>query len=92
MADIRDFTRRRFLVADDETFMLGIIERMLLAFRPRGILKVTDGGAAIDKLNDDPTPVDCIIADFNMKPVNGLQLLKKIRTGESLGFRAIRSS
>jgi YesN/AraC family two-component response regulator len=76
-----DFSSKRFLIVDDEIFMLGTIERMLKQCNAGSIMKAGDGGKALRAIKDNFTQVDCIIADFNMKPVNGLQLLQGIRLG-----------
>lgn len=81
MTESHDYSTRRFLVVDDEPFMLSVLERMLRPFKPAAIHKASGGAEALRSIKDDLTQVDCIISDFNMKPVNGLQLLQAIRTG-----------
>ncbi len=76
-----DFSSKRFLIVDDEAFMLGTIERMLKQCNAGLIMKASDGGKALRSVKDNFTQVDCVIADFNMKPINGLQLLQGIRLG-----------
>ena len=76
-----DYSSKRFLIVDDEAFMLGTIERMLKQCNAGLIIKATDGGKALRWIKDNFTQVDCIIADFNMTPINGLQLLQGIRLG-----------
>jgi YesN/AraC family two-component response regulator len=81
MEQAPDFSSKRFLIVDDEAFMLGTIERMLKQCHAGHIMKATDGGKALRSVKDNFTQVDCIIADFNMKPINGLQLLQGVRLG-----------
>src|SRR3954465_12289427 len=81
MEKLPDFSSKRFLIVDDETFMLGTIERMLKQCHAGLIMKAADGGQALRAVKDNFTQVDCIIADFNMKPINGLQLLQGVRMG-----------
>jgi YesN/AraC family two-component response regulator len=76
-----DYSSKRFMIVDDETFMLGMIERMLKQCNAGHIMKASDGGKALRSVKDNFTQVDCIIADFNMKPINGLQLLQGVRLG-----------
>ncbi len=76
-----DYSSKRFLIVDDESFMLSLIDRMLKQCNAGLILKATDGGTALRSVKDNFTQVDCIISDCNMKPVNGLQLLQGIRMG-----------
>ncbi len=81
MEKLPDYSSKRFLIADDEAFMLGTIERMLKQCNAGLLLKATDGGKALRAVKDNFTQVDCVIADFNMKPINGLQLLQGVRMG-----------
>jgi YesN/AraC family two-component response regulator len=81
MEKLPDYSSKRFLIVDDEVFMLGLIERMLKECKAGLIMKASDGGAALRSIKDNFTQVDCIITDFNMKPINGLQLLQGVRLG-----------
>lgn len=81
MEKLPDYSSKRFLIVDDEQFMIGLIERMLKECKAGVIMKANDGGAALRTIKDNFTQVDCIISDFNMKPVNGLQLLQGVRMG-----------
>ncbi len=81
MDNTPDYSTKRFLIVDDETFMLGTIERMLKMCNAALIMKASDGGKALRSVKDNFTQVDCIIADFNMKPINGLQMLQGVRMG-----------
>lgn len=81
MEKMPDYSSKRFLIVDDETFMLGLVERMLKDCNAALIMKASDGGMALRSVKDNFTQVDCVIADFNMKPINGLQLLQGIRLG-----------
>jgi YesN/AraC family two-component response regulator len=81
MDKLPNYANRKFLLVDDEFFMLGLIERVLRDCKAGLVLRAPNGAAAIDLINSDKTHVDCVIADLNMTPVNGLQLLKTVRTG-----------
>ncbi len=81
MEKLPDYSSKRFLIVDDEQFMIGLIERMLKECKASVIMKANDGGAALRSIKDNFTQVDCIIADYNMKPLNGLQLLQGVRMG-----------
>lgn len=81
MADTPDYSKRQFLIVDDEPFMLSMLDRVLKNLKATRIIKARDGAEAIKCIRDDMGRVDCIISDFNMKPVNGLQLLQGIRMG-----------
>ncbi len=81
MEKLPDYSAKRFLIVDDEVFMLGLIDRMLKQCNAGGIMKAGDGAAGLRAVKDNFTQVDCILADYNMKPVNGLQLLQAVRMG-----------
>lgn len=81
MEKLPDYSSKRFLIVDDEPFMLSLIERMLKECKATSIMKANDGGAALKTIKDNFTQVDVILSDYNMKPVNGLQLLQGVRMG-----------
>ncbi len=81
MEKLPDYSSKRFLIVDDEQFMIGLVERMLKECKAGVIMKANDGGAALRSIKDNFTQVDVIISDFNMKPLNGLQLLQGVRMG-----------
>jgi YesN/AraC family two-component response regulator len=81
MDKLPDYSEKRFLIVDDEPFMLSLVDRMLKQCKAGLILKATDGGSAMRAVKDNFTQVDCIISDCNMKPLNGLQLLQGVRIG-----------
>lgn len=81
MDKLPDYSSKKFLIVDDEVFMLGLIERMLKECKAGLIMKASDGGMALRTIKDNFTQVDCIISDFNMQPINGLQLLQGVRLG-----------
>ena len=66
-----------------EEFMRTLVVRMLKQFNGKDILTASDGASAVQALAKQVKPVDCIICDFNMDPVNGLMLLKAIRSGKA---------
>jgi len=81
MDKLPDYSDKKFLIVDDEAFMLSLVDRMLKQCKAGLILKAADGAAAMRSVKDSFTQVDCIISDCNMKPVNGLQFLQGVRMG-----------
>jgi two-component system chemotaxis response regulator CheY len=81
MPDSTDYADKHFLVVDDQPYMAELITRMLRSHKPRHITNANDGVQALKTVGAGGVPVDCIISDFNMKPINGLQLLQGIRMG-----------
>jgi YesN/AraC family two-component response regulator len=76
-----NYKSRKFLLVDDESFMLGLIERVLKQCQAGRVLRAANGGRALELFHDKSMRVDCIIADLNMKPMNGLELLQAVRAG-----------
>jgi CheY-like chemotaxis protein len=75
---------RRFLVVDDQAYMIDVICEMLRHFGADDLIRAENAEAALARCG--PKSVfDCIICDFNMKPVSGLQLLQAIRIGRRAG-------
>jgi CheY-like chemotaxis protein len=79
-----EFAGKRFLVVDDMPEMTETVIRMLKHYGASDFFRSANaeealGIAARQKL-------DCIISDFNMAPLNGLQFLAKIRTGAQAGI------
>ena len=81
MDKLPDYSAKKFLLVDDDRFMLGLVDRMLKECKASVIVKASDGATALRTIKDNFTQVDCIITDYNMKPINGLQLLQGIRLG-----------
>jgi CheY-like chemotaxis protein len=74
----------RVLVADDEGFSLSIVARMLREMGCVDVLSADGGPRALNSLlNDRPPGVKLAVVDFNMPEINGLQILKLIRTGKA---------
>src|SRR4051812_29248683 len=88
MAAAKELSELRVLVIDDETFMLDVIFRALRGIGIPDVVKAGDGPEAIDLVSHESNLFDCIIADFNMKPMNGLQFLQRIRSNLEPGIPA----
>ncbi len=72
---------KRFLIVDDESFS---VEAVRLGLKNSGYGNVTiafDGALALQALETARLPFDCVITDFIMPNMNGLEMLKAIRTG-----------
>lgn len=70
------------LVVDDEAFSLSIIARVLKDLGCPTILEAKSGQHALDTYAALKKP-DFSIVDFNMPGLNGLQILKAVRTGRT---------
>ncbi len=71
---------REVLIVDDEPFSRAIIHAILRELGVGFIHQARNGADAAEMLSVQGT-IDCVVSDFNMPVVNGLQLLKGIRTG-----------
>jgi len=81
MSDNKSTKDLHVLVVEDEQFMMSILKRMLATIGIANVVEATDGVDALSKL--EVHNVDVIIADIMMEPMNGLNLLKLLRTGMS---------
>ena len=81
MEKLPNYASRTFLLVDDESFMLGLIDRVLKQCQAGKVLRAPHGAKAMNMFSGSATQVDCIIADLNMEPTNGLELLQAVRTG-----------
>jgi len=75
-----DLTGRCLLIVDDVDFSRKILVNMLERMGKPKILTASDGVQALQTLTHH-REVDAVISDFNMPAMNGLGLLKAIRTG-----------
>jgi two-component system chemotaxis response regulator CheY len=74
---------RSFLIVDDEPFSRDIVRRMIAELHPRELAAAQSGEEALALLNQGDSFYDCVITDFSMAPINGLELLKAIRTSSA---------
>lgn len=65
------------LVVDDYQTMIRIIKNLLKQLGFSNVDEATDGAAALQKIG--AKPYGLIISDWNMEPMTGLDLLKKVR-------------
>lgn len=68
------------LIVDDYKTMLRIIRNLLSQLGFNNVDEATDGTMAFAKLEEKPFKL--VISDWNMVPMSGLELLKKIRADE----------
>ncbi len=74
----------RVLVADDESFSLSIVARMLREMGCSDLVTVDGGARCLSQFRfDSPPGIKLAVLDFNMPEINGLQVLKAIRTGRA---------
>lgn len=91
MSDVGDklkeqYPTLRVLVADDKAFIRSIVQGMLLRLKVKNILQASNGEQAIKLLKKHNYRIGCIISDWNMDPVGGLELLRTVRCGDIPGL------
>ena len=70
----------KILIVDDNAAMRGIVRAVLSAFGCINVKEASDARAAFQIVNAEP--VDVLIVDWKMKPVDGLALVKRLRDPE----------
>ena len=81
MADPHErFAHVRVLVADRDMRVATLVKRVLRSFGFSMIETAGSGEAALDKLRAEK--FDLIITEWNMQPINGIELVKAIRTAK----------
>lgn len=78
MAEL-DISKVRFLIAEDNPFMRSILRMLLGAFGVHEYVEAKDGAQAWDMLGSSDS--DIILLDWEMEPVNGIELAKRVRKG-----------
>jgi two-component system, chemotaxis family, chemotaxis protein CheY len=83
--EIAVLEQKTVLLVDDQRFVRSIVRASLADIDRMVIKQAEDGAQALKILQAEP--VDAIVLDINMAPMNGLIALKAIRTGAH-GIRA----
>ena len=71
----------RILVVDDSKVMRGVLRKMLGCDETE-VLEAHDGKHALEVLAAEP--VDCVISDWNMPRMKGIDLLRQVRQDAAL--------
>jgi two-component system chemotaxis response regulator CheY len=72
----------RVFIVDDYTTMLRILRNLLRQLEINNVEEATNGETAYHMLQK--APPDLIISDWNMAPMTGLDLLRKVRADAKL--------
>ena len=76
----------KFLVVDDYSTMRKIVKKILTDLGYSRIEEAEDGKPALEKVNQavaSGDPFGCIISDWNMPGMSGLELLKAVRANDA---------
>ena len=74
--------KMKVLIVDDYKTMLRILRNLLRQLDFANVEEATDGSMALQKLRQDSYGL--VISDWNMEPMTGIQLLREVRTDDSL--------
>lgn len=69
------------LVVEDELFSREVVARALNTLNFGSVAKAGDGVQAIKQMQSAVQPFDAVITDYRMPEMNGLELLRRIRSG-----------
>ncbi|THB67555.1 MAG: response regulator [Desulfovibrio sp.] len=72
-----DFLKMKILIVDDARVARQIVKNMLEESGFTDIIEAENGDKALELLSKEK--VDCVLSDWNMPKMNGLELLRKIR-------------
>ena len=72
----------RVFIVDDYTTMLRILRNLLRQLEVNNVEEASDGDTAYHLMQKSPP--DLVISDWNMAPVTGLDLLRKVRADAKL--------
>jgi two-component system chemotaxis response regulator CheY len=72
----------RVFIVDDYNTMLRILRNLLRQLEINQVDEATDGATAFDAMLRNPP--ELIISDWNMAPMTGLELLRKVRAEPKL--------
>jgi two-component system chemotaxis response regulator CheY len=80
-------TKLPILVVDDYQTMVKIVRAMLAQLGFEDVDSASDGEEALSKMRDKKYGL--VISDWNMEPMNGLDLLRKVRAEQQREVRFI---
>ena len=78
-----DFSRLRVLIVDDQMLVRSLVAQALrvMGFLQENLSQAVDGTFA--KRTLEAKPIDVVLCDIQMEPMNGLDLLKDLRCGRT---------
>lgn len=75
-----DFRKLTFLVVEDQDYVRNLVVQLLTRLEVGRILEEKDGAGALALLRT--TTPDFILCDIKMDPVDGLEFLRDVRSGQ----------
>ena len=83
------FEQKRILIVDDDRFIRGVLDKLLRMIGFEAITHAGDGDVALEIM--DEHAFDLMVTDVQMPKVNGLELLKRVRCGQSAAPRSLNA-
>ena len=80
-------SRLTVLVIEDEPFTRTVVSRVVARLGCAAVLQAADAVSGLAILRE--RPVDVVLCDVDMKPVSGLELLRRLRSGGSEAERRL---
>ncbi len=74
-----DFSKTTFLVADDKAFFRDMAHTAVMRAGAKDVKHATSFETGVELLNRFGQQIGCVICDWDMAPVGGLELLRMIR-------------
>jgi two-component system, chemotaxis family, chemotaxis protein CheY len=68
------------LIVDDSGTIRGVVRKILTELGYRRIDEASDGESALEKISEKH--FDLVISDWNMEPMNGDELLRRVRANK----------
>jgi len=84
-------SQTRFLVVDDDEFVLDVYEDLLQNLGYQNVEKARNGNIALGKLISTEDHYDILICDLNMPEMNGIEFLRQLDECEFGGSLIIAS-
>ncbi len=81
MNEVGPLAKLRVVVVDDNTGMRRLLRSVLAGFGCSNVAEASSGRAALAALHEAPT--DLLITDLLMEPMDGIELVREIRTLEN---------
>ena len=80
--DVRyyDFNHLTVLIVDDQSFVRAAVREVLKNYRCYDVRMAMDGRDAVNAIGE-MEKLDLLLCDIEMKPMNGLQLVRAVRAG-----------
>jgi two-component system chemotaxis response regulator CheY len=82
-----DFGKLTILVVEDQEYIRKLIQQLLTRLGCGAVMEARDGSEGLQALSvQNP---DLVLCDIKMQPVDGLEFLRRVRSGENVRDRTV---